>query len=331
MSRQQFLAELNQYLTFVGPEQRNDIIEYFTEKLEQVGPEHEAEALSEIGTPMSVAITLKRRLEAQESLIPEHYTRHSPKPLKFDPETETKKGEAEPSQAEAYPGTTEPMVPQEPEQEEEEAREPELTAEVEPDTVSAESIPEAEIDTPDPEESASKEKIPPEPQIERRSGFGRALAAIGITILSIVIIAFFTGIAAYGVLVCKSAMEIIISGVNAIGYLVNALMIISGGAIILAAGLLVTWFAVWAAISLICAMVRNYNKTPESEKSKLKSLWVIVLIILAVLVSLGIICGAVSFFMGGDISIIQNDSTFDRISAGLAPANILAFLNNLFS
>lgn len=336
MSRQQFLAELNQYLSFVGPEQRNDIIAYFTEKLEQAGPEHEAEALAEIGTPMSVAITLKRRLEAQEPLIPEHDTRPSPKLVKFDQENEAEKVET--PQSEVYTEPVESMESRKSEQEEEEV-EPELAAKEEPDAVSGKSIPEvAEPDPSEPEESTSEEESPPEPyvqkpepQMEKRSGFGRVLSAIGITILSIIIIALFAGIAAYGVLICESAVEIIISGINAMGYLVHALMILSGGAIILAAGLLVTWFAIWAAISLISAMVRKYNKTPAAENSKLKSLWVVVLIILAVLVSLGIICGAVSFFMGGDISIIHNDSAFARISARLAPANILGFLSSLVS
>ena len=70
MNRQQFLAELSQYLTFITPEQRDEVLAYYYARMQQAGPEGEAALLKEIGTPMTVAITLKRRLEASEPLIP---------------------------------------------------------------------------------------------------------------------------------------------------------------------------------------------------------------------------------------------------------------------
>ena len=66
MNRQQFLAELNQYLTFFSPEERAKILSDYTGKFEAAGEASEAALLLEFGTPMIVAIELKRRKESGE-------------------------------------------------------------------------------------------------------------------------------------------------------------------------------------------------------------------------------------------------------------------------
>ena len=68
MNRQQFLAELNQYLTFFSPEEKAKIISAYNIRFDAVGPHCEATLLAELGTPMMTAIDLKRRVEAGETV-----------------------------------------------------------------------------------------------------------------------------------------------------------------------------------------------------------------------------------------------------------------------
>lgn len=68
MNRQQFLAELNQYLTFFSPQERAAVIAEFGEKFDAVGAEGESALIMELGTPMKVAIDLKRRKESGEKV-----------------------------------------------------------------------------------------------------------------------------------------------------------------------------------------------------------------------------------------------------------------------
>jgi len=73
MNRQLFLAELNQYLAFLSQREREYIITGLAAKFDEAGPQAEPELLMELGTPMSIAIALKRRKEAGESLCPEGF------------------------------------------------------------------------------------------------------------------------------------------------------------------------------------------------------------------------------------------------------------------
>lgn len=73
MNRQLFLAELNQYLAFLPQREREYIITGLAAKFDEAGPQAEPELLMELGTPMSIAIALKRRKEAGESLCPEGF------------------------------------------------------------------------------------------------------------------------------------------------------------------------------------------------------------------------------------------------------------------
>ncbi|MDR1131742.1 MAG: DUF1700 domain-containing protein [Oscillospiraceae bacterium] len=68
MNRQQFLVELNQYLTFFTPEEKAKIIAAYGARFDENGQDSEAALLAELGTPMMVAIDLKRRKEAGERI-----------------------------------------------------------------------------------------------------------------------------------------------------------------------------------------------------------------------------------------------------------------------
>jgi len=68
MNRQQFLVELNQYLTFFSPQERAAVIAEFGEKFDAVGAEGESALIMELGSPMKIAIDLKRRKESGEKV-----------------------------------------------------------------------------------------------------------------------------------------------------------------------------------------------------------------------------------------------------------------------
>ena len=159
--------------------------------------------------------------------------------------------------------------------------------------------------------------------------FGRVLGAIGIALVSVIIVAIFCCVAAGGGVLGESGVEIIISGIGTGGYLTDSLMIIAAGATSLSAGILIAWFAIWSAISLIASMIRSFNGSPKPEKSKLKTVWNIVLIIIAVCICAGIICGVVSIVMGGEISVLNDDPAYNRMLTRFDPVNIIGFIEEM--
>ncbi len=68
MNRKQFLAELNQYLTFATGEERQSIISYYDSIFSGTAPEDEAKLILELDTPMKAAISLRRRKDSGEDL-----------------------------------------------------------------------------------------------------------------------------------------------------------------------------------------------------------------------------------------------------------------------
>ncbi len=55
MTREEFLHALEQHLSCLQPEERQNAMAYYQEYLEEAGSEHEAEALEHLGSPESVA------------------------------------------------------------------------------------------------------------------------------------------------------------------------------------------------------------------------------------------------------------------------------------
>lgn len=416
MSRKQFLAELGQYLTFVSPEQRDEIVAYYDALLENAGPNGEARTLEEIGTPMKVAIALKRRLEANEPLIPEisdkidtpyfvKCRRRGAKEEDNTNESEEKQDvalESTPAASEANEGTfpteeesrskavveTEETTESEAAAEAEDATVSEAAAEAEDVTVSeaavkaedatvseaaveaedaivseaaaesedsaeseaaaeAEEVAEIEAaaETEDIAASKSMPEAKDEPKSEKSASaalktsislestetsakppmtFGRFMTAVGIALASIVIVAFFAVITAIGGVIIASAVDIVISGFDPINYLSDRLMILGCGALIAAIGILLIWFAVWAAIRLIKSMVRSFNKTVPPEKNTLKTIWKVIWITVLVFVVIAVICGGVSLFMGGDPTILSDNEAFSGMLSKLGPT---AFVN----
>lgn len=70
MNKNQFLIELNQYLTFLSPAERTEIISGYTAKFDSVPEEEEAAFILSLGTPTKIAIDLKRQKESGVEFAP---------------------------------------------------------------------------------------------------------------------------------------------------------------------------------------------------------------------------------------------------------------------
>lgn len=111
MSRQQFLVELSQYLTFVSPEDKEKILAGYSKMFEDAGEEGTAPLLAELGTPMKITIELKRRLEAGEDIVPRLEGEDAAEreaAVESEAEAET---EPAPTEAARSPGEDEPSAP----------------------------------------------------------------------------------------------------------------------------------------------------------------------------------------------------------------------------
>lgn len=205
MNKNQFLTELNQYLTFLTSEERAEVIAGYTAKFDAVCSDGEAALILELGTPTMIAIDLKRQKEAGKAII------QNPQPPDADI------GEAIESQCG-------------------EAEEP------------------AEADT--AEESAPSVFSEP-----ARKGSKSILSIIGCSLLSLIIGVFCLAIAGVGVYLVVSMGNLLLTGLQSLYQITNALLLFGGGLIAGALGLLVIWFALWSAISLIARLFKPAART----------------------------------------------------------------------
>ncbi len=360
MNKPQFLVELSQYLTFVTPEQREHIVSYYDAMLVQAGPEGESALFKQIGTPMTVAIAIKRRIEANEPILPEEENApEAPAMVKYEqavpldsqaeqplyqPES-IQRGEPAPSQTSPVENTADVRLPVE------------ETADMQS---SAEGVAEAQLSTEDSavaqspvekaaDEEASVEEVISEelsaeeitapyvspkkaavPAYEKpKMTFGRFLGAIGIGIVSLCIVVFFCFAAAIGGVAIYSGVEIVISGFAVTGYLTDCLMTLGCGFAILSAGLLVAWLSIWAAIRLITDMIRSFNKKPSPEKSGLSVVWKVFWVLFLALIVAAIICAGVSFCLGGDPAVLGKNSTVSKFISRISPNYYIDFIRSI--
>lgn len=358
MTRQQFGVELRQYLTFVSPEQREQIVAYYDSLLEQVGPEGEFELFKQIGTPMTVAIAMKRHLEANEPLLPEDAANlpKAPTMVKFEqpaaPEDEAapaaqvarpigEPAPAEPAAAEEAPVEPAPVTePAEaaPAEKPDEAAPADASDEAAPAETPEEAAPaETQEETAAPAATSAEPapaKAPAEPAApaaavyeKPKMTFGRFLGAIGIGIVSVCIIAFFCCVTAVGGVLLVSGAQIFMTGLGITGYLTDCLMAVGVGAAIFGVGLLVAWFAIWCAIKLIGDMIGSFNKRPASEKKGLSSTWKLIWILVLIFVVAGAICAGVSLCMGGSLDTLTGSESFIKFLNRMTPSCYVDYFN----
>lgn len=237
MNRQQFLAELNQYLTFFSPEERANIIAAYNERFDAEGPEKEYSLIAELGTPMMTAIDLKRRMEAGERIA-----------LACEPEAP----EAEPLSEYSVETETEASLDAIAEIQETapaglEGEAPVAEAEADPEEVLAEPIYEA-----------PQFKAPVEYQEKKKPSRKISVGGlIGATLLSLVIVAVFLAISAVGIALLVAMSYLLLTGLKSLLYITDALLLFGGGLVCAALGILIVWFAVSSAIGLISRLFRR--------------------------------------------------------------------------
>ena len=232
MNKQQFLVELSQYLTFFSPEEKTRIIAAYNEKFDSAGPEREAELLALLGTPMMAAIDMKRRMESGEKIT-------------FGEETPCENNQDEALSEYSVETETEETLNNE---------NTEASDEPNEDVTNEEPLSEPEQTSP-PESSKTK-------------GAKFVFAVIGSSLISLLIAAFFLVIASIGAGLLVSTCYLFIAGLKNLIYLTDALLLFGGGLVCAGLGLIIIWFAVWSAISLISKLFRNACGAgiPDSDK-----------------------------------------------------------------
>ena len=226
MNRQQFLAELNQYLTFFSPEERAKIIAEYTQKFDSVSTEGEAELLLQLGTPMVVAIDLKRKKEAGESIFEE-------------------------SAAEKTNSNTE---------------EDNLFSKYNVETETLETITASEEESKDSEDTVPESKPVEVLVKKNSSGAKFAFAMIGVTLVSIPIALIFIALAGVGIMLVVAMGYLLLTGLKNLLYITDALFLFAGGLVAGGLGLLIIWFAIWSAIGIISRLFRSAIRLmPDSD------------------------------------------------------------------
>lgn len=357
MSRQQFIAELTQYLTFVTPREKEYIVSALSARFDEAGPQGEASLLMELGTPMSIAIALKRRKESGESICPDA-PQETPAPQQAAPVPDAPVPEApleESPQAEAPEETPVPREPvidvpavePPPPPSAEETLVKELLAEGE---VVIEEVIVEEIRAEDPgADRLSTEPTPDAPETEDEmipaissSGAAHVLepvapppakklspaGAVGASLLSILIALVTLAMAAVGGYCAYAGFTIIMAGLSTMSVITDALWLFAVGFGLTALGMLILWFAIWAAISLIHRLFKGKALAGSGFKAGMKKGWKTVWIIFIVLLVIGIGCGAVSYFTGGYIDLaFANEAAVSAVDRLLAlPLSLLSLI-----
>ncbi len=221
MNKNQFLTELNQYLTFLTPAERTEVISGYTAKFEEAGAVGEAALILELGTPMVIAIDLKRQIESGKKVVEA--------PPQKESQNEVSEQETDAPEAEFFDFTDE-----------------EAAEEVEEAALGEPAVTPAEAESP-----KTKSNV---------------MSIIGRSLLSIIIGIVCLAIAGIGVYLVVIMGNLLVTGLQIISQTTNALLMFGGGLIAGALGLLVVWFALWSAISLIVKLFKNLGKSKECDK-----------------------------------------------------------------
>lgn len=305
MSRQQFLAELTQYLTFVTADEREQILAVFDEKFDSVGPEGEASLLMELGTPMSIAIALKRRKEAGELIVSD--------------DAQSQESAGDDCSPEEPPAAAEEEIP-EPEARPEPAPVPEVVpeavAELELESPLVREAAEEPIDYEPFEELSDPEPAPEDtpvipgistagssPRIERESppprkklSVGGAIGAVLLSIIATAVLLIPTAAGGYLIAVMGS---FVIAALRTMSTLKESLWMLCLGFAVGALGLLICWFFLQLIIKTIHRLFIGEALEGSRYKRGMKKAWKTIWIIFAVFLVLGIAAGIISYVMGG--------------------------------
>lgn len=284
MNRKQFLAELNQYLTFATGEERQSIISYYDSIFSGTAPEDEAKLILELDTPMKAAINLRRRKDSGEDLR----LLNQPAPAEEAPGVEAPSVEApgedipivETSAAESpveeipveeVPAVETPVeeipVVETPVEEIPVEETPAVDTSIEEIPVvemAVEDIPGVDVSYEelnyDDIDGERDEAYEPEPKKRPAVTAAYVFKAIGVTLLGIIIATACLPIAAVGVFLLASMGNLVIAGLSSLYYTTDALLLFGGGLMLGAPGIIVVWLALWIAVKLISKLTGSLKR-----------------------------------------------------------------------
>lgn len=321
MSRQLFFAELTQYLTFVTKKEKEFILAALAAKFDEVGPQGEPGFIMELGSPMAIAIALKRRKEAGEPICPPDQEcsadQEPDEAAPAEPQEELPQGarfvslvdpaptDVQELREEPAPSAEETLVKELLEEEEEAS----LTK-IEAEPLSEPEIPEEE---PSHQEPAEEEFIPaissqgaaptveaPEPVPARSMTFGKILGAGFLSLLTVALSLVTAALA------CTSGYfgaTLFFGGFGTLSTPNDALWLMAVGFALLSVGLFLLWLCIWMTIVVIHRLFIGKARAGTPFKLGLRRFNRILLFAALVLLLAGVGCGAGSYFTGGYIDL----------------------------
>lgn len=348
MNRQLFLAELTQYLTFLSPREKEFIISVLSAKFDEVGTKGEPELLMELGTPMSIAISLKRRKEAGEALCPESFAggtgvvipENGPELVKPVPPpvhpgimgVPTAEAEKRPKRPTAQEALVKELLDEEQQGVDEVENRADIILESDSKAQAAEAGPSAEQahdgaageqgEYVEYAEEYSEEdgyipgmtsegtaRIIEAPVPVKRKGLTPA-GIVGASLLSIVVAAVMAAVAAVGAVLSYFGLNILMAGLSTLSTLNDALWMFAVGFGLLALGIFFLWLGIWAAVCIIHRLFCGKALAGTAFKRNIGTFTRTALILALVFLLVGVGCGAGSYFSGGYI-----DKAFENPAA----------------
>ncbi len=219
MNKLQFLSELSQYLTFISPEEHALVMDEYSSKFDNVGPEGEAALLVELGTPMMIAISLKRKKEAGMPL-----TENVP----------TSEGSTAAPKAGVNPSFDEAC--------DEQAQANNSSEKSQPEDPDVEDEPELG------QACGSNEHEDRQPRI-------KVGALISCILLSLLTAVFALGVIAVGVYFFIVMGNLLVIALQSLNLLSDSLLLFAGALVSGGVGLFVLWLGLWSAIRIISNLV----------------------------------------------------------------------------
>lgn len=363
MKRKQFFAELNQYLSFLSPEDTAEILDIYNKMFDDAGEEGEEALMISLGTPMMITINLKRRLESGKPLMPGmKYKKEiendvdkpitnsdTPSVVKTTPASNFE-GKAEET---VKPTQDKPLV---------DDKHPEETGSKDKETeVNSQPnvIPESNNDTEKPPESETEDiKFPKDdeeytentdpisdvealfgknaeqydqPRVQddvREKSTGKIIA---LSFISIVVAAVFLITASVGGIMIFALQQCIVAvSTGTISNINDILMLLGGGIVIGGVGLFLVWISIWAAIHIIAKMFANALGRDYEDGVVLRKIWSIVAIISIALVVLGIIACAISLLSDGNVDRLRLNESADFVFRRFSTDNLITSFKTIF-
>ena len=233
MNKQRYLAELSRLLGFATDEDRQNVLNNITKLFDEAGPEGEDSVISQLGSPVQLAIKLSRSYTPsapQGGLdIPA-----APQPASEAPEAQV---EAAPEADEASPAPAEASA--------------DLSPEPEPvETFEIETVEISEGQLADRMRSRRAHKEPSE-----HKGFAMAslvmLTAAGVLPLCAVLLCAVLAALTLGLGGIAAGVALSSAGAMSLTVIADALMLFGIALVCFGLGIFFVWLAIWAAVSLV--------------------------------------------------------------------------------